>query len=121
VKRNLVLLTAVVLAAVVLSGCVMWPFGISVTYDLEKDMFEAHKNEKRIKKEVKFEPEFIFAEEASEEDIEQLVVSVTAGKNAIEFTTEDVVDEDEVIGIKVAIPNVGKENITISIKLPEEE
>jgi len=122
VKRNLILLTAVVLAAVLLSGCVIWPFGVAVEYDLEPEVFAAHKNEKRVSKNAKFEPEFMYAEEADEDVIAELDGSVMAGTKEIEFETEDIKNEDEeVIGIKVIIPSVGTKKFTISIRVPEAE
>lgn len=121
-KRNLILLTAVVLAAVLLSGCVIWPFGVAVEYDLEPEVFAAHKNEKRVSKNAKFEPEFMYAEEADEDVIAELDVSVMAGTKEIEFQKEEIKNEDEeVTGIKVIIPSVGTKKFTISIRVPEAE
>ena len=123
-KRNLLLLTAVVLAAVMLSGCVVWPFGVTVNYELEDGVFKAHKNETRIKKDaLDFVVTFEFAKEDETRTFEDFEIKVTDKNNKdIEKTpanlTKEVEETEEVIGIEVTIPVVGKENFTISIKLP---
>lgn len=117
-RRNLVLLTAVVLAAVLLSGCVIWPFGIAVKYDVDKEIIAKHDGPKRVKKEGILEVEFTYAEDA---DKTGLVKTVKAGDKV--FTTEEAKFEDSEDGkvLLLEIPNVGKKEITITVKGPEAE
>ena len=113
-KRNLVLLTAVVLAAIVLSGCVMWPFGIAVNYNVDKEIIAKHDGPTRVKKEGILEIEFTFAEEANKED---LTMEVKAGTKTFSDTEAKFTVSEDVISLE--IPNVGKNNITITIQGPE--
>jgi len=117
-RRNLVLLTAVVLAAVLLSGCVIWPFGIAVKYDLEKDVFVTQKNERISKDTLNFERKLKFKETDEEYNAASFELKVTDKDNkAVEKPKlEDIVEDDKVTGVKVTIPAVGKKDITISIK-----
>ncbi len=126
-KRNLLLLTAVVLAAVMLSGCVVWPFGVTVNYELEDGAFAKHDGPKRVKKESLLEVNFTYEKE-TEVELDKLVVAVTAGKVEFEigedFEVKPLVEgegeEATTLGMTVSIPNVGKENFTISIKVQED-
>ncbi|HKM43150.1 MAG TPA: hypothetical protein VJZ70_04070 [Limnochordia bacterium] len=113
-KRNLLLLTAVVLAAVIMSGCVMWPFGVAVEYDVDKEIIAKHDGPKRVSKEGILEVNFTFAEDA---DAVELDKSVKAGTK--EFTDDEAKFEvlEDVLTLK--IPNVGKEKIKITVKAAE--
>jgi len=120
VKRNLVLLTAVVLAAVILSGCVIWPFGVAVTYELEEDVFAAHKNPGRISKNaVDFVAEFTFKaadETRSWEDF--AITAVDKDKKDLKPVATELMKEDTKVGIKVTIAAAGSKDFTIAIKNP---
>ena len=105
-KRNLVLLTAVVLAAVLLSGCALWPFGqLKVSYAVHeelKDDFEANaKNPAKVKKNtVDFEVIFDFVEDLEAEPDEKPLVTLelTEGAEASEeftYVTKEVEVKDE--------------------------
>ena len=107
-KRNLVLLTAVVLAAVLLSGCALWPFGqLKVSYAVDeelKDDFKANaKNPAKVKKNtVDFEVIFDFVEDLEAEPDEKHLVTLelTEGAELVSkdfaYVTEGVeVEEDE--------------------------
>lgn len=123
-RRNLLLLTAVVLAAVMLSGCVVWPFGVTVDYKLEKEVFEKHQNPSRVKKNSAFTAEFFFAEEYEEgRTLEAFEIEVSDGtENGVEFEEPVLVtnDDDEVTGIKIEIVS-GTKPITVSVLFPEAE
>ena len=117
-RRNLVLLTAVVLAAVLLSGCVIWPFGIAVKYDLEKDVFVTQKNERISKDTLNFERKLKFKEaDKYDKDDFKIVVTDKDNKAVEKPKLEDIVEDGKKTGVKVTIPAVGKKDITISIKL----
>lgn len=111
-KRNILLLTAVVLAAVMMTGCILPFMGIKVEYDLTavEEVFKDEKRVEKVKKSSKFEPEFEFADETETRNFDAVV---TAGEEEIESTVE--VLEGDKKGIKVAIPNVGKKDIKITI------
>lgn len=90
-KRNLVLLTAVVLAAVLLSGCTLWPFGqLKVSYAVHeelKDDFEANaKNPAKVKKEAKFDVKFEYAEGKAPDYVENAVP-----KYGVELSDKDAI------------------------------
>lgn len=112
-KRNILLLTAVVLAAVMLSGCILPFMGIKVSYDLTavEGVFKEAKLVEKVKKSAKFEPEFEFADATDTREFEAVVM---AGETKIESTIEALTDKK---GIKVAIPDVGKKDIKITITI----
>lgn len=117
-RRNLVLLTAVVLAAVLLSGCVIWPFGIAVKYELDKDVFVTQKNERIAKDTVKFERELKLKETEEVYIKESFEFEATDKDNKpVPEADYEVVTKDGKQTVKVTIPAVGKKDITISIKL----
>ncbi len=115
-RRNLVLLTAVVLAAVLLSGCVIWPFGIAVKYELDKEVVAKHDGPKRVKKEGILEVEFTLVEDV---DALSLVTSVKAGDTEFDEDEADFKPSDDGKALLLEIPNVGKKDITITVKGPE--
>ena len=90
-KRNLVLLTAVVLAAVLLSGCALWPFGqLKVSYVLDEtiaaDFVKEHKNPAKVKKEAKFDVKFEYAEGKAPDYVENAVP-----KYGVELSDKDAI------------------------------
>ncbi|HHT67940.1 MAG TPA: hypothetical protein GXZ85_01630, partial [Firmicutes bacterium] len=82
-KRNLILLTAVVLAAVLLSGCILPFMGIKVTYDLPKDVFDDTKLVKKVRKNKEAILELLFKEEDAVYAAEAFKVTVVAGETTI--------------------------------------
>lgn len=118
-KRNILLLTAVVLAAVLMTGCILPFMGIKVSYDLEKDVFKEDKLVTKVKKGDLFEPEFKFAKDDAEYDKGDFEVTVVAGETEFEdLIIENIEVGEKVVGIKVLIKDVGKKDIKISVKFP---
>ena len=119
-KRNILLLTAVVLAAVMLTGCILPFMGIKVSYDLEEEIFTDAKLTTKVKKGSLFEPEFLFAEDVEDLTFESFDIAVLAGETEVEFEAADVLNEEEaVIGIEISIPDVGKKDIKITVTLKD--
>ncbi len=119
-KRRILLLTAVVMIAVMLSGCVI-PYltGIKVEYDLDP-AFEA-KQAEWVRRGAILTVELEYKEEASIIPVDELEISI---KPEVEFDKPEEVmneEEDKVVGIKFEIPNVGKKPLKVTVKGPAEE
>ena len=121
-KRNLMLLTAVVLVAVMLSGCALWPFGktVKITVELPKNeagdaLLEVTNlaDKGKYDKEAAFELKFKTTDEYDDEDF---VVEAVAKKG-------DEVDVPKVLtadgeGYKLE-GKTGKKALTIKITVAE--
>ena len=106
-KRNLMLLTAVVLVAVMLSGCALWPFGkvkVNWTGDA-KEVFVKKDMVKRVKKNETTTLEVKFLDGINNED-----VTTDPASTVLEN------DDGEVIGRIFAL-EVKDEDITITVTL----
>lgn len=116
-KRNLMLLTAVVLVAVMLSGCALWPFGkIVVDVELPKnDDGEVLLEVKDLAKKGKYKKEAALElnfETTDEYDGEEFVVSFTAKKDDKPDIPTKLEKTDK--GYKLE-GKVGKKDLTIKI------
>lgn len=105
-KRNLMLLTAVVLVAVMLSGCALWPFG-KVKVNWEGDATEVFVKKdmvKRVKKDDTTTFDVKLKEDVDPSDVdakgEGVVATYDAEKEAFEFVVEA---KDEAITITVTL------------------
>ena len=121
-KRNLMLLTAVVLVAVMLSGCALWPFGktVKITVELPKNeagdaLLEVTNlaDKGKYDKEAAFELKFKTTDEYIDEDF---AVEAVAKKG-------DKVDVPKVLsadgeGYKLE-GKTGKKALTIKITVAE--
>ncbi len=121
-KRNLMLLTAVVLVAVMLSGCALWPFGKTVKITVELPKNEAGEallevtnlaDKGKYDKEAAFELKFKTTDKYDAEDFD---VEAVAKKG-------DVVDVPKVLaadgeGYKLE-GKTGKKALTIKITVAE--
>lgn len=123
-KRNILLLTAVVLAAVMLTGCILPFMGIKVSYDLPEGVFTEDKLVKKVKKGSIFEPELKFADLEEAYTFADFDVVVTAGEKGLDIMElgnleEGAEGEEEVVGIKFTIKDVGKKDIKITVTLKD--
>lgn len=118
-KRNLILLTAVVLAAVLLSGCILPFMGIKVTYELPEDVFDDTKLVKKVRKNKEAILELLFKEEDADYAAEAFKVTVAAGETTIAKDTHDLLKDKD--GIEIVIENVGKKDIKVTVELEDEK
>lgn len=118
-KRNLILLTAVVLAAVLLSGCILPFMGIKVTYDLPEDVFDETKLVEKVRKNKEAILELLFKEEDAEYEKGDFEVTVAAGETTIEEVTHELLKDED--GIEIVIENVGKKDIKVTVELTAEK
>jgi len=114
-KRRILLLTAVVMIAVMLSGCVI-PYitGIKVEYDLD-DAFKTKRTE-WVRRGAMLTVELEYEAEAYLIELEDLKISI---KPELEYEDLDTVtEEDKTVGVKFVIPDVGKKNLKITVEGP---
>lgn len=125
-KRNLLMLTAIALVAVLLAGCSLWPFGtVKVKFEFAEgleDVFEPDEaNKDKAQKKAKYEAKFYFVEGKEKEvDVDEL--ELTVEPDTVEAKIEPLKkDEDEtVVGFKVIIPEPGKKDIKVTIGLKQD-
>ncbi|HHU62290.1 MAG TPA: hypothetical protein GXZ55_10105 [Natronincola sp.] len=103
-KRNLMLLTAVVLVAVMLSGCALWPFGkvkVNWTGDA-KEVFVKKDMVKRVKKNetTKFDAALLKDVDATKVTLEPPLGVYNEDEKVFEFVIEA---KEEAITIKVTL------------------
>ncbi len=103
-KRNLMLLTAVVLVAVMLSGCALWPFGkvkVNWTGDA-KEVFVKKDMVKRVKKNetTKFDAALLKDVDATKVTLEPALGVYNEDEKVFEFVIEA---KEEAITIKVTL------------------
>ena len=119
-KRNLFLLTAVVLVAVMLTGCITLPFTtVKVKFEepkneADKVLLKATDLAKNYKKGTSIEINFEFTEDRVDEEFEFEFVS--DDKNT-ELTYEEVAPEGDSLGGYQVTGTVGKKDVTIKVTL----
>lgn len=120
-KRNLLMLTAIALVAVLLAGCSLWPFGtVKVEFEfadgLESVFQPDEANKDKAQKKAKYEAKFYFVE-GQYVDVDEL--ELTVEPNTVEATIEPLKEDERVVGFKVIIPEPGKKDIKVTIGLTQ--
>lgn len=121
-KRNLLVLAAVLLLAVLLAGCEAVPINlIDVKYDVDPKVFRKPNYATQMKKNAIFEGVFWFLEDQRGWTVDDFKIKIDDGSlDGLRYSARNVAGSD-FEGIYLQIPDVGTKNITISIKLKTEQ
>lgn len=122
-RRRILLLTAVVMTAVMLSGCVI-PFlnGIRVSYKYPDGVFKNTVKYQWIKRNDPVKLELKFDKDEEELDAEDFAIETDRKLDKepkIENLVENDDDEGKVIGIVVLIDDIGRRSVTVKVILSE--
>lgn len=127
-KKNLLMLTAVTLVAILLAGCSLWSWGkVNVTFKIAEDLEDLFEDKSIKNVQLQKDKEQVLRLEYRKDvegmSAEELKITA-ADKDGGEIKVEavDIKDEEEadkIIAIELKL-KPGKKDITISIKLKED-
>ncbi len=121
-KKNLLMLTAVTLVAILLAGCSLWSWGkVNVTFEIAEDLEDLFED-KSIKnvqlqkdKEQVLRLEYRKDDEVEGKSVKELEITAKDKDAEIKVEPADIVDADgNIIAIELKL-KPGKKDITISI------
>lgn len=121
-KKNLLMLTAVTLVAILLAGCSLWPWGkVNVTFDVAEELagLFADKSIKNVQLQKNKEQvlKLEYKEGVEVKSATELEITAADKDGKIKVDAVDIKDEeDNIIAIELKL-KPGKKDITISIEL----
>lgn len=124
-KKNLLMLTAVTLVAILLAGCSLWSWGkVNVTFEIAEDLEDLFEDKSIENVQLQKNKEQVLRLEYKEgvegKSVEELEITAADKDGEIKVGAADIVDEEEdkIIAIELKL-KPGKKDITISIKLEQ--
>ncbi|NLM41258.1 MAG: hypothetical protein GX199_02985 [Firmicutes bacterium] len=121
-KKNLLMLTAVTLVAILLAGCSLWSWGkVNVTFDMDKELAELFEDKSiknvQLQKNKEQVLKLEYKKDVEGKSVKELKITASDKDGEIKVEPVDIEDEEEnkIIAIKLSL-KPGKKDITISIK-----
>jgi len=122
VKKNLLMLTAVTLVAILLAGCSLWSWGkVNVTFEIAEDLEDPFEDKSIENVQLQKNKEQVlrleYKEGAKVKSVKELEITAADKDGKIEVEAADIVDaEDNIIAIELKL-KPGKKDITITISI----
>ena len=121
-KKNLLMLTAVTLVAILLAGCSLWSWGkVNVTFEIAEDLEDPFEDKSIENVQLQKNKEQVlrleYKEGAKVKSVKELEITAADKDGKIEVEAADIVDaEDNIIAIELKL-KPGKKDITITISI----